>query len=240
MKSSGLWLGLGTATMIAAIAVLAEAQENVPAASENISGIPGPDATTEPATATAAPAKSDWPCEQSQRPEISIGSVWHGSDPESAAATSWRDNQAVAALVEQIAPRRMPQDQAIDAVHRFSAGYKDDREKVLTALFAGLFETMSQERSQIIQGIKHFNGRQDSLSQRIQEGWKQLDDLDPSSADPKIVEQRLTIQQTIDWDSRVFDDREHLLPVICQQPSVIEQRLFALSRAIQEDMKASQ
>jgi hypothetical protein len=38
----------------------------------------------------------------------------------------------------------------------------------------------------------------------------------------------------------VFDDREHLLPVICQQPTVIEQRLFALSRAIQEDIKAPQ
>jgi hypothetical protein len=111
---------------------------------------------------------------------------------------------------------------------------------IMTALFAGLFETMSQERSQIIQGIKHFNGRQDSLSQRIQEGWKQLDDLDPSSADPKVVEQRIALQQTIDWDSRVFDDREHLLPVICQQPTVIEQRLFALSRAIQEDIKAPQ
>jgi hypothetical protein len=48
----------------------------------------------------------------------------------------------------------------------------------------------------------------------------------------------MTLQQTIDWDSRVFDDRERLLPVICQQPSVIEQRLFALSRAIQEDMNA--
>jgi hypothetical protein len=65
-----------------------------------------------------------------------------------------------------------------------------------------------------------------------------LDALDPNSSDPKIAEQRMTLQQTIDWDSRVFDDREHLLPVICQQPSVIEQRLFALSRAIQEDMNA--
>jgi hypothetical protein len=63
-----------------------------------------------------------------------------------------------------------------------------------------------------------------------------MDALDPSSADPKVIEQRVTLQQTIDWDSRVFDDRERLLPVICQQPSVIEQRLFALSRAIQEDL----
>jgi hypothetical protein len=222
---------LGLSTALALSAALATAQETAPA--------PG-SASTGSATTAGAPAGSDWPCEQVQRPEISIGSVWHGPDPEAAAAASWRDNQAVASLVEQIAPRRMPQDQAIEAVHRFAAGYKDDRAGVLTALFAGLFETMSDERSQIIRGIKHFNSRQDSLSQRIQEGWKQLDALDPGSADPKVVEQRMALQQTIDWDSRVFDDREHLLPVICQQPSVIEQRLFALSRAIQEDLNAPQ
>jgi len=235
---------LGLSTALALSAAYALAQETAPGSTAPDPGsasTPGASAPASNESAASAPeAKSDWPCEQTQRPEISIGSVWHGSDPESAAATTWRDNQAVAALVEQIAPRRMPQDQAIEAVHRFSAGYKDDREKVLTALFAGLFETMGQERSQIIQGIKHFNGRQDSLSQRIQDGWKQLDALDPSSADPKVIEQRMTIQQTIDWDSRVFDDREHLLPVICQQPSVIEQRLFALSRAIQDDIKAPQ
>ena len=189
-------------------------------------------------TASSAPPKSDWPCDQVQRPEISIGSVWHGPDLESASET-WRKNQAVTALVEQIAPRRMPQDQAVDAVHRFSAGYKQDRATVLTAVFAGLFETMNQERGEIIRGIKHFNNRQDSLSQRIQEGWKQMDALDPSSTDQKVIEQRIALQQTIDWDSRVFDDRERLLPVICQQPSVIEQRLFALSRAIQEDLSAA-
>ena len=240
---------LGLSAALALSAVVAFAQETAPGSNAPDAGsasMPGATApasneptSNEPASGAAA-TNAEWPCEQVERPEISIGSVWHGPDPESAAAADWHSEPAVAALVEQIAPRRMPQDQAIDAVHRFSAGYKDDRDKVLTAVFAGLFETMSHERSQIIQGIKHFNSRQDSLSQRIQEGWKQMDALDPNSSDPKVAEQRMTLQQTIDWDSRVFDDREHLLPVICQQPSVIEQRLFALSRAIQDDMKAPQ
>ena len=230
MKSVGLWLGLGTATAIALMSALARAQD------ASAPGVATPETTANEA-ASNAPAKSEWPCEQTERPEISIGSVWQGPDTESA-SESWRKDEAVAALVEQIAPRRMPQDQAIDAVHRFSAGYKQDRATVLTAVFAGLFETMSDERGEIIRGIKHFNGRQDSLSVRIQEGWKQMDALDPSSTDQKVIEQRVALQQTIDWDSRVFDDRERLLPVICQQPSVIEQRLFALSRAIQEDLNA--
>lgn len=229
MKSAFRLVGVGAA--LALTSALALAQENAP-------GTAAPDAAAPATTASSTPAKSEWPCEQTQRPEISIGSVWQGPDP-SGAAESWRGDQAVAALVGQIGPRRMPQDEAIAAVHRFAAGYKQDRDKALTALFAGLFETLNQERSEIIRGIKHFNKRQDSLAQRIQDGWKQMDSLDPSSNDPAVVEQRINLQQTIDWDSRIFDDREHLLPVICQQPSVIEQRLFALSRAIQQDLAAS-
>jgi hypothetical protein len=240
MTSAFRALALGSVAALALTSALALAQENAPGAAAP--GSTAPDATAPGSSSGEAPAqapaqKSEWPCEQTERPEISVTQVWQGPDP-SAAEETWRSNPAVVALVEQIAPRRMPQDEAVAAVHRFSAGYKEDRAAVLTALFAGLFETMSDERGQIMRGIKHFNRRQDSLSERIQDGWKQMDALDPSSADPKIVEQRVTLQQTIDWDSRIFDDRERLLPVICQQPSVIEQRLFALSRAIQEDLNA--
>jgi hypothetical protein len=237
MRSGFRVFALGSALALVstlASSTLALAQENAP-------GSTTPDAAAPNSTAGAsAPASGDsqWPCEQPERSEISVGSVWQGPDPADAEAT-WRNDPAVVALVEQVGPRRMPQDQAVVAVHRFSAGYTSDRAKVLTAVFAGLFETMSQERSAIIRGIKHFNRRQDSLSQRIQDGWKQMDSLDPSSTDTAVAEQRINLQQTIDWDSRIFDDREHLLPAICQQPTVIEQRLFALSRAIQEDLQSA-
>jgi hypothetical protein len=229
-------LGLGSAAALVLTSALALAQENAP-------GSTTPDATSPDSTSGNTPASgtasaSDWPCEQTERPEMSVGQVWQGPDSTSAEET-WRQDAAVVALVEQVAPRRTPQDQAITAVHRFSAGYTKDRPAVLTAVFAGLFETMNQERSDIIRGIKHFNRRQDSLSERIQEGWKQMDTLDPSSGDPAVVERRINLQQSIDWDSRIFDDRERLLPTICQQPSVIEQRLFALARALQEDLDAA-
>ena len=187
-------------------------------------------------TATSDTAgQSGWPCEQPERPEISTGSVWSGPDP-TAAAEGWHGDNAVVALVDQIAPRRVPQDEAVAAIHRFSAGYTNDRATVLTQLFAGLFDTLNQERGEIIRGIRHFNRRQDNLSLRIQDGWKAIDALDPNSTDPAVAEQRANLQQTIDWDSRIFDDRERLLPAICQQPIVIEQRLFALSHAIEEDL----
>jgi hypothetical protein len=67
-----------------------------------------------------------------------------------------------------------------------------------------------------------------------------LGEIDPNATDPALVEQRAAIQQQIDWDSRVFDDRQRLLPVVCEQPRVIEQRVFALSRALQEQLAVTQ
>jgi len=70
----------------------------------------------------------------------------------------------------------------------------------------------------------------------MEQGWKTLGELVPNATDPKVVEQRGALQQQIDWDSRIFDDRQRLLPVVCEQPRVLEQRVFALSRAIEEQL----
>ncbi len=194
---------------------------------------------TQTPVATEAPAQpaAAWPCEQPERPEISLGSVWQGPDPSAAEAT-WRGIPAVEALVSQVGPRRLPQDEAVAAIHRFAAGYADekDRSAMLIQVFAGLFDTMGKERGEIIRGIRHFNHRQDALSQRIEAGWKAIDALDPNSTDPAVAQQRIGLQEAIDWDSRIFDDRQRLLPEICQQPIVIEQRLYALARAVQQDL----
>lgn len=190
-------------------------------------------------SSSAATPDSNWPCEQALRPEISLRAIWSGPDLVDA-AEAWRDVPAVAALVAQIAPRRTPQKDAVAALHHFAAGFTADRSAVMTQVFAGLFDTMNHERRDIIRGIRRFNERQSNLSQRIEDGWRALDALDPKSTDVAIAEQRFALQQAIDWDSRVFDDRQKLLPEICQQPVVIEQRLFTLSRAIQEDIATEQ
>lgn len=195
---------------------------------------PGAAAPQEPAT--TANAGAEWPCEQPLRPELSVGAVWSGPDPQKAQDT-WRDTPAIAALVGQIAPRHTAQDEAIASIHRFAAGYDGTaRTEALTGVFGGLFETLNAERNDIVRGIKRFNRRQDALAQRIEEGWKSLGELDTQSTDPKLMEQRLALQQQVDWDARIFDDRQRLLPAVCEQPRALEQRLFSLSRAIQEEL----
>jgi len=225
--------------LLAAAGIAAITASVAMAQSSEAPGIAAPGASGESAqpavTVNAADPNSEWPCEQPLRPELSTGAMWSGPDPKS--VKDWRETPAVAALVSEIAPRRTPQDQAIANIDRFAAGYHGaERTEVLTEVFAGTFDTLNAERNAIIAGIKHFYRRQDALAKRIEDGWKVLGDLDPNSTDPKVVEQRTNLQQQVDWDSRIFDDRQRLLHAVCDQPQVLEQRVFALSRAIEEQM----
>jgi hypothetical protein len=186
------------------------------------------------------PAPSEWPCEQPLRPEMSIGAMWQGPDPAKL-QDDWRKIPAVVTLVNQIAPRSVPEEEALANIGRFAAGYQgEERTKALTELFVGVFETLSAERTDIVRGIKRFYRRQDSLARRIEEGWKKLGEIDPNATDSQTMEQRMSLQQQVDWDSRIFDDRQRLLPVVCEQPRVLEQRVFAFSRAIQQELAVTQ
>jgi hypothetical protein len=41
----------------------------------------------------------------------------------------------------------------------------------------------------------------------------------------------------IEWDTRVFEERRKTINFVCEVPVVIEQRLFALARAIQQSLE---
>ena len=94
------------------------------------------------AAGAAAAQDQDWPCEQVLQPQLSVGSMWAGPDP-TAARASWENDEAVKTLVVRVAPRRVPLDEAKEEIRRFALGITGDRQKLLTEVFAGLFETIN-------------------------------------------------------------------------------------------------
>jgi len=178
---------------------------------------------------------ADWPCIQVLQPELSVGAMWSGPDPAQATAT-WRDAPAVMELVRRVAPRRVPVEEANSEVHRFLAGAAGDRNVIATQVFAGLFESLSAERGAIIRGIHRYGARQAALTERIEKARRDRDALDRDATDPKVRERRVELEAQMTWDTRIFEDRERLLPVICEQPVLIERRLFSLSRALAEEL----
>jgi hypothetical protein len=187
------------------------------------------------AGAVAAQNDKDWPCDQVLQPQLSVAAMWDGPDP-TAAQESWQANDPVRQLVERISPRRVPLDAAKEEIRRFAAGIQGDRQKTLTEVFAGIFETINEERSAIIRGIKRYHARQESLAKVIEERTSKLDGLNPDSTDQAVQQQRTDIQNELNWDTRIFDDRQRLLPAVCEQPVLLEQRLYQLAHAVREDM----
>lgn len=180
-------------------------------------------------SALLAQAKPDdaWPCEQVLQPALSAAAIWAGPDPE-VAMQSWQAMPDVAALTSGIAPRWVELDAAQARIKTFAQGLEpSEKAAKLTALFAGLFQHIDGERSAIILGVGNYHRRQQALAQRIADNWAALD------ATPKPdAETAQTIRRQLDWDARVFDERQRLLPQMCEQPGLLERRLFALARTI--------
>ena len=177
-------------------------------------------------------ADPDWPCIQRKVPELSIASLWQGP-PAEEALTTWRDDAEVAAIVGRVAPRRVPVEEAIAAIAEFAQGLDDaSKEAKLTALFAGLFQTLDRERSDIMAGIERYARAQKQIAERIRQDQAALSDLRAANPDsPEVATRNDELLAAV----RVFDDRRNSLTFVCEVPTLIEQRLFALSRAIQNE-----
>jgi hypothetical protein len=39
------------------------------------------------------------------------------------------------------------------------------------------------------------------------------------------------------WETRIFEDRRRVVKFVCEVPTIIDRRLFALSRTIQQEME---
>lgn len=177
------------------------------------------------ATAAQEPERidTDWPCVQRKVPTLTPAAVWTG--PAIDEADDWRADDEVRQLVDLLSQRRVPQDEAVATINSFAEELPiEERPARLTLLFYGLFETMNAERSEIIEGIERYAKRQKALVQKIREEKAKV------AASP--VGTTSEAEQRLQWDLRVFEERRQSLPYICEVPRLVEQRLFALGRAI--------
>jgi hypothetical protein len=189
-----------------------------------------------PALACAQPRgvpDPNWPCQQIKVPEMSLAAVWSGPtvDPR---GTSWKDNKQVAELVEKLAPRRLPIDQAQTLLHDFAQGEGAQKQPPLLQVLVGLFNVLDQERDSVMSGLDRFGVRQKELAAEIRGDNEKLRALQAdSTSDPKAVQQ---LTQQVTWEVEVFQDRRQALSYACDVPGKIEQRLFALAHQIQQEL----
>ena len=184
-----------------------------------------------PGAARAASSEDpDWPCVQRKVPEISAGMIWAGP-PVEEQQSDWRDDYVVAQLAGTLAARRVDIEDAKSRIAAFAAEQEADRNDKLTLLFTGILHRINIERGQIIAGIKRYAKRQTALAERIEAltvEYNALPAAESESERSKLEE----LEQQLVWDTRVYDERERSLIYVCEQPVLLEQRAFALSREI--------
>ena len=142
----------------------------------------------------------------------------------------------MADLAQQLASRSTPVDDPEAAIDRFAGGLPPEaREPELTGLFGATLQLINQERGQIIAGIESYTRKQRRLADKITEENQKLANLQPGTTPDAETQELLDARQ---WDLRVFQDRQRMLTQICEQPVLLEQRAFSLSRAIQSRLES--
>jgi len=81
-------------------------------------------------------------------------------------------------------------------------------------------------------GIERFSQRQQQLREQISAKLSDLRSRQDASNQHEAEVEKLGDE--IAWNTRIFDERRQTISYVCEVPSTIERRLFALARAIQQ------
>ena len=175
---------------------------------------------------SATGSDPDWPCIQRKQPHLSLGQVWTGPMPDDRVADLARDPQ-IDQLAARLEQRRLPLEEAEAAIADFAAQADDAR---LTALMVAIMGKIEPDRSALIDGIARYGRSQVDLARRIEERRVQMAELE-AAVDPDF-DAIDAAEEALDWDQRIFTERQQSLTYVCETPVILEQRAFALGRAI--------
>ena len=182
----------------------------------------------------ADPRYPDWPCTQAKVPEISLAAVWAGP-PLDDIKDKWKNDAKVSALVPKLAARRTSLEDAQKAIAEFLASSASDKTTVGKLLFAGLFDTLNAQRSSVLNGLERITRKQRTAAEKIQADAGAMQALQGASQPDQTKIEELGNQLV--WQTRIFEDRQRVVKFVCEVPTAIDQRLFALSRVIQQEME---
>ena len=186
------------------------------------------------AALAADPRFPDWPCNQIKVPELSVAAVWAGPSIDDA-ENAWQEDPAVRDLVTRLAARRTPLDEAEKEISYFISGDAAQRQQKAKLVFAGLFKSLNQERTEVMNGIERFSRRQKEFADKIRSEVLQLRDLQDAAAHDQSKADEMA--NRIEWETRIFEERRKTIGFVCEVPVLIEQRLFALAREIQQSIE---
>lgn len=178
-----------------------------------------------------------WPCIQRKVPNLSIGQMWSGPilDPDDEQEVN---DESIDTLAAALAVRRTSMEEAEKLIDDFArAAEGEDKNMRLARLFAAVFERINTERGQLISGIGRYSGKQIALSDRIGETNEKVVALEAKEDKSNDEWDRLEeLVDTVEWDTRIYEERQQSLIYVCETPVILEKRAFALARLVMQHL----
>jgi hypothetical protein len=137
--------------------------------------------------------------------------------------------------VSKLGARKTPIEEAKQAATEFLAGSSAEKAAAGKLLFAGLFETLNAQRSSVMNGLERVTRKQRDAAEQIRANTLALHALQGASPPDQAKIDELSNQ--LIWETRIFEDRRRVIGFVCEVPTAIDQRLFALGRVIQQEME---
>jgi hypothetical protein len=189
-----------------------------------------------PLLPAGAAGRSDqnWPCAQPKVPQMSVAAVWDGPSIANV-GKAWEDNPGLRDLIGRLAARRTPLDEAQKAINAFVTGAPAEKQDKAKKLLAGLFDTLNQQRAEVIRGIERVDRKQKELADKIRSDVTTLRELQDK---PEQDQSRINaLASEVEWSMRIFEERRKTIRYVCEVPTAIEQRTFALARTIRQALE---
>ena len=182
-----------------------------------------------------AKSDPDWPCFQIKVPVFSLNSVWSGPEID-VKSDAWRGDRGLAELVGKMAQRRVPVTEAEAAIAEFAGKGGPDAKARLPQALAAAFAELTRQRAQILDGLVRFGKKQTEMADKIRAESEALQSA-PADTSGAAPAQGGDAQQRLQWDLRVFEDRHRSISYVCETPTLIEQRIGAMARAVEKALQ---
>lgn len=209
----------------------------IPALAQQQPGMPSEAAPAEDA-GPPIDLKADWPCVQGKVETLTIAQMWDG--PSTEGKKGWGQDRQLSALITILASRRIPEADAEGALKKYADSVPEaERDDKLTLLFAGLFDKVNMERKSVISGIEKYQKAQRTRAQELERQTTEIAKLEREAPSNESAANELAqANEKFSWAQRIFQERQQSIPLACELPTMMEERLGSMSRAIRALMKA--
>lgn len=176
--------------------------------------------------AAAGDGTEGWPCVQRQTGALSVAVIWpQPIDPGAATRLSGEAADLAAAL----ALRRIPTEAAGARLDDYLGRHPEADAAALGAIFLAAFARIDRDRARVLDGIGRYARSQADLAARIDAAHAEMSAAAAATPDYNRID---ALEERLDWDQRIYRDRERALGYVCETPVLLEKRAYQVAQML--------